>query len=208
MIVGRRMTRDPKTVAPGDTLSRAAEIMRRHRIGHLPVVEDGRLVGILSDTDIRNASLPPGHAGALPGDRAVREAMRAEVWSLAPEDSVEDALQIICRQRFGALPVLEGDRVVGIITRIDLLRAFSDVLNLGEVCVCLDVALPRTLDRFEEMVAAVRGLGVGLRSATVAPHKGSERMIARLRLDTLDARMVAEALKARGFDVRELPDAI
>lgn len=213
MIVGRRMTRDPKTVGPDDSLARAAGIMREFRIHHLPVVSDGgRLVGILSDTDVRNASLAAGEAHLAAEDflaaRRVREIMKTEVWSLTPEASVEDALQILCRSRFGALPVLSADRLVGIITRGDLLRAFADVLNLGDVCACLDVALPPDLSGFEALVAAALETGGGVRSVTIVPHKASDRMIARLRLSTLETRRVVQTLRERGYDVRELPDAI
>ena len=83
MLVGKRMTRDPKTVSPDDPLSVAAGILREHRFHHLPVVEGGRLVGILSDTDLRNASYAAtpaeGEGGGPAGDRPVREAMRTEV---------------------------------------------------------------------------------------------------------------------------------
>lgn len=198
------MTKDPKTVGPDDPLSLAADIMRERRINHLPVVEGGRLVGILSDTDLRNASLasgrPPSRGDVPPRDRLVREVMKTEVWSLTPEDSVEDALLVITRKRFGALPVLSGERLVGIITKIDLLNALADALNVDDVCVCVEVSFPRDLSRFEEMNGVFSGLGVGVRSCLVTPKAGTDRMVARLRLDTIDGRAVKDALRARGFE--------
>src|SRR4030065_366170 len=70
MLVGKRVTADPKAVGAEDLLTRAADLMRKFRINHLPVVEEGKLVGILSDTDLRNASLTSVHLsglGELPG---------------------------------------------------------------------------------------------------------------------------------------------
>jgi len=205
MLVGRRMTKDPKTVSPEDTLTRAADIMRESRINHLPVVEGGKLVGILSDTDLRNASLASGPLPAAEGskdrDRRVRDVMKTEVWSLTPEDSVEDALLIICRKKFGALPVLSGDLLVGIITKIDLLNAIIDVLNLDEVGLRIEVSLPRTLGRLEELAAALEGLSARVRSGIITPRKGTDRMIALLRLDTIDGPKVIAALRAQRFEV-------
>ncbi|HEY7586983.1 MAG TPA: CBS and ACT domain-containing protein [Candidatus Deferrimicrobiaceae bacterium] len=199
------MTKDPKTVSPDDTLSRAADMMRESRINHLPVVEGGRLVGILSDTDLRNASLASGPMSAPEGpvgrDRRVREVMKTEVWSLTPEDSVEDALLIITRKRFGALPVLSGDRLVGIITKIDLLNAVIDVLNLDEVGLRIEVSLPATLNRLEELAAILDGLSVRVRSCIVTPQGGTDRMVALLRLDTIEGTKVIAALRAQRFDV-------
>lgn len=199
MFVGRRMTRDPKTVAPDDPLTAAAEIMRASRINHLPVVEEGRLVGIVTDTDLRNASLEAGEGA--PADRRVREVMKTQVWSLTPEDSVEDALLVICRRRFGALPVLSGEKLVGIITKIDLLNAFVDVLDIDDVGVRVEVRLPRSLARFEELVAAVHGLGIDLRSCVITSEKEDRGMIALLRLDTVDGPKVRNALREAKFEV-------
>lgn len=205
MLVGRRMTKDPKTVSPEDTLTRAADIMRESRINHLPVVEGGRLVGILSDTDLRNASLASGPLPAAEeppgGGRRVREVMKTEVWSLTPEDSVEDALLIICRKKFGALPVLSGDRLVGIITKVDLLNAVIDVLNLDDVGLRIEVSLPRTLGRFEELIAALEGISARVCSCIITPRKGTDGMVALLRLDTIDGPRVLAALRALRFEV-------
>jgi len=205
MLVGRRMTKDPKTVSPDDTLSRAADIMRESRINHLPVVEGGRMVGILSDTDLRNASLAsgpmPAPEGTMDRDRRVREVMKTEVWSLTPEDSVEDALLIITRKRFGALPVLSGDRLVGIITKIDLLNAVVDVLNLDEVGLRIEVSLPAALSRLEELAAVLDGLSIRVISCMVTPQPGTDRMVALLRLDTIEGTKVIAALRAQRFEV-------
>src|SRR3970282_1853603 len=182
-----------------DPLTRAADIMRKFRINHLPVIEEEKLVGLLSDTDVRNVSLTSERI-AGPGepqvrDRHVREVMIQEVWSLTPEDSVEDALLIIQRKKFGALPVLAGDRLVGIITKIDLINAFIDVLDIDGVGLRVEVVLPRSLGRFEELLGGVRELGVELRSCLITPEtKGSDRMVVLLRLDTVNGTVVSGAL--------------
>jgi acetoin utilization protein AcuB len=208
MLVGKRMTKDPKTVGPDDFLTRAADLMQQSRINHLPVVEEGKLVGILSDTDLRNVSLtsdqPSGPGEPRARERKVREVMKTEVWSLTPEDAVEDALLIIQRKKFGALPVLDGDRLVGIITKIDMINAFIDVLDIDDVGLRVEVVLTRSLERFEELVGAVQELGVKLRSCLVTPEtKGSDRMVVLLRLDTVNGPMVRGALRAKKFEVRD-----
>jgi acetoin utilization protein AcuB len=127
--------------------------------------------------------------------------MKTEVWSLTPEDSVEDALLVITRKRFGALPVLSGDRLVGIITKIDLLNAVTDVLNLDEVGLRIEVSLPAALNRLEELAAILDGLSVRVRSCIVTPQGGTDRMVALLRLDTIEGTKVIAALRAQRFDV-------
>ncbi|MBP2685094.1 MAG: acetoin utilization protein AcuB [Deltaproteobacteria bacterium] len=217
MFVGKRMTPNPKTVSPDAPLSAAARILREHRFHHLPVVEGETLVGILSDTDLRNASLAaspveggggsPGDrpgGGGSPGDRPVREAMRTEVWSVTPEDSVEDALLILTREKFGALPVLSGDRLVGIITRADLLNAFVDLLDVNEVCFCVDVTFPRNMARFEELIDTFAQIGVEVRSVLIAPQGEIGALNAHLRVATIDGPAVKRALREKGFMIAEL----
>jgi acetoin utilization protein AcuB len=204
MLVGKRMTRNPKTVSPDDPLSLAAGILREFRFHHLPVVEGGKLVGILSDTDLRNASFAgiPGEGGPA-GDRPVRDAMRTEVWSVTPDDSVEDALLILTREKFGALPVLSGDRLVGIITRADLLNAFVDLLDVNGVCFCVDVTFPRNMARFEELIDTFAGMGVEVRSVLIAPQGEIGALNAHLRVATIDGPAVRRALRSRGFTTSE-----
>jgi acetoin utilization protein AcuB len=127
--------------------------------------------------------------------------MKTEVWSLTPEDSVEDALLIICRKKFGALPVLSGDRLVGIITKVDLLNAVIDVLNLDDVGLRIEVSLPRTLGRFEELIAALEGLSARVCSCIITPRKEGDGMVVLLRLDTIDGPRVLAALHALRFEV-------
>jgi len=204
MLVGKRMTRNPKTVSPDDPLSFAARVLREGRFHHLPVVEGGRLVGILSDADLRNASYGTMPVeGGTAEDRPVREAMRAEVWSVTPDDSVEDALLILTREKFGALPVLSGDRLVGIITRADLLNAFVDLLDVNEVCFCVDVTFPRNMARFEELIATFAAIGVEVRSVLIAPQGEMGALNAHLRVATIDGPMVRRALRERGFLIEE-----
>ncbi len=203
MLVGRRMTKDPKTVSPEDTLTKAADIMRESGFNHLPVVEGGKLAGILSDTDLRNASLPSGKEGPAPRNQPqkVREVMKTDVWSLTPEDSLEDAFLIIRRRKFGSLPVLSGDRLVGIITKIDLLNAVIDVLNLEEVGLRIEVPLPRDLKRFEELISILEKLKATVSSCIITPEKEKGGMKALLRLDTIEGPKVLSALRAKRFEV-------
>lgn len=204
MLVGKRMTRNPRTVSPDDPLSVAAGILRQHRFHHLPVVEGGKLVGVLSDTDLRNASFgAPPEEGVAAGDRKVRDAMRTEVWSVTPDDSVEDALLILTREKFGALPVLSGDDLVGIITRADLLNAFVDLLDVNEVCFCVDVTFPRNMARFEELIGVFAGMGVEVRSVLIAPQGEVGALNAHLRVATIDGPAVRRALRSRGFTLAE-----
>ncbi|HEX7524379.1 MAG TPA: CBS domain-containing protein, partial [Candidatus Deferrimicrobium sp.] len=133
----------------------------------------------------------------------VREAMRTEVWSVIPDDSVEDALLILTREKFGALPVLSGDRLVGIITKADLLNAFVELLDVNGVCFCVDVTFPRNMVRFEELIDTFAGMGVEVRSVLIAPQGEYGALNAHLRIATIDGPAVRRVLSEKGFMIAE-----
>jgi len=124
-----------QTVKPRDTVAHARELLERHRINQLPVVRDGALVGLVTDRDLRNASPSAAEQAAVdlgrmpapiidPSKIAVETVMTEKVFYLGPEDSLEDAVRVMRRERFGAIPVVDRNRVVGILTRSDVLDAF------------------------------------------------------------------------------------
>lgn len=129
MNVSQWMTKSVLTVKPHDTLRHARELMAKHRVNQLPVVVNEKLVGIVSDRDIRDAY--PSSLKLVRGKDiddfaeayTVEEAMTYNVISVTPDTSIREAAQRLRRQRFGALPVVEKGKLVGIITRSDLLDA-------------------------------------------------------------------------------------
>lgn len=103
------------TVDRGETTRTARARMKRRRIRHLVVTENGSVVGILSERDLRGAG------SALPG-RKVRDVMTSDVVSAGPRTTLADAVDLMLRNLIGSLPVLEGDRLVGIVTATDVLN--------------------------------------------------------------------------------------
>lgn len=134
MIVERWMKRQVLTVKPRDSVRHARELMEKHRVNQIPVVVDGRLAGIVTDRDLRDA-FPSVFAslGAVPRGRksgepdpdvvTVEDVMSANVLTVGPRAPIAEAARLMRHERIGALPVVDGDRLVGIVTRSDLLEA-------------------------------------------------------------------------------------
>jgi acetoin utilization protein AcuB len=119
------MTRHPETIHPDDTLAKAKEMMDAGEFRRLPVVKDGEVVGMLTERNLRE------HAGYL-GSTKVNVAMSAPVVSVGPNTTVQDATRLMLRHKIGGLPVVEGGRLVGIVTSVDMLRAFLEVVETFE----------------------------------------------------------------------------
>jgi acetoin utilization protein AcuB len=138
MLVRDRMTSVLFTARPETSVADVEHVMRHRRIRHVPVVsDDGRLVGIVTDRDVRTAmpspatSLAAGEIYYLVNRLRVERIMTHAVIAIGPDAPISDAVGRMLARRIGALPVLEGGRLVGIITETDLLRAFAEMCASG-----------------------------------------------------------------------------
>ena len=205
MLVKNRMNADPVSVSPDDTLAQAHRLTREHRIRHLPVVQDGVLVGILSDRDVRSAMPSPLERGdeaaaAAVAETPVSQVMTREVITTGPFDTVEDAAKLLCRHRIGALPVVDAHgRLVGMISETDVLTAFAEVLSAGGPSSRLEVSLA---DRPGELARVLRILGddmrLNLTSLMVLPGGSGGRKTVIVHVATIDPREAIAALEQAG----------
>jgi len=119
------MTRHPDTVHPDDMLAKAKEMMEVAGFRRLPVVKDGAVVGMLTERDLR------AHGGYLETTK-VNAAMSSPVISVDPHTTVQDAARLMLRHKVGGLPVVENGKLVGVVTTIDMIAAFLQVVETFE----------------------------------------------------------------------------
>ncbi|MFB3144270.1 MAG: CBS domain-containing protein [Candidatus Methylomirabilales bacterium] len=132
MTVERYMTPNPISVRPDTSLRKAQDLLHAHQIRHLPVVQRRRLVGIITDRDLRQL-LPsplatPEELERFGSDGArvkVRDVMNRRILSVTPDTRTHRAARLMVEHRIGCLPVLRGSTLVGIITTIDLLQTMA-----------------------------------------------------------------------------------
>ena len=119
------MSREVVTIAPEAPLREAWRLFQQHRFRHIPVVSEGRIVGMLSDRDLYRALAPPELASTWADEqRSVDDVMSTGVISAHPDTSIRLVAEIMFTGRFGAMPIVDPqDRMVGIVTRSDVLRA-------------------------------------------------------------------------------------
>jgi acetoin utilization protein AcuB len=119
MIVRKFMTSDPLTISPDENVNDAFHLLLEHRVRQAPVIEDGKLIGIVTDRDLRTALFQT----YVESDLTVGDVMRAGPVTISEDADIKEAARIICEHKFNALPVVSttGD-LVGIITTTDILR--------------------------------------------------------------------------------------
>jgi len=126
------------TLQADEPLIDAFEATASERIRHMPVLDGDRLVGILSLTDIKHATPSPLLDGnkeqydKLLNETPVRRIMRKAPITCAPDASLADVVRLMVEHKIGAVPVVEGGKLVGIVSEIDVLRTYLQVLEVFE----------------------------------------------------------------------------
>jgi len=122
------MAQNPATLDRNETLDLAESIMNLGRIRHMPVVDDGKIVGILSQRDLFRSALittlgfSRKVTGTLIKTIKIKEVMTEKVITISPDANIKDAARQMMDKKIGCLPVVEGDRLIGLVTETDMLR--------------------------------------------------------------------------------------
>lgn len=199
MLVQDVMHAPVETAASGDRLADTYAVMQDRDIRHLPVVDDGRLVGVVTDRDLRLATSRLHPHPFDPADR-LEAVMTSEVLTAAPRDPVEEAARVMRAHKIGCLPVVEGETVVGIVTGTDLLDALLRLTGTSGPSGRLVVEVEDEEGQLARATAAIAAQGVEVRSVLSYPAEpGATRVI--FRIETLNTPAVADALRGQHFEV-------
>ncbi len=211
MRVGRRMKRDVVTVRPTDSLLHALDLIRGRGIRHLPVLEGRRVVGIVTDRDLRQASASPAtllsvhELHYLLHKLPVAEVMTKPVITIGPDDTVEEAARLLLTHRIGGLPVVREGELVGIITETDILEAFLAVMGITETSGRLELVIEDRPgpEAFRDVCRAIADQGGDIASvvAARAEQGGEERKVLIFRVEAPDFDGLIGHLRAAGYPV-------
>lgn len=199
MFVEEIMHRDVMTVSPDVTLAEAYQTLRRGRFRHLPVIEEGRLIGVVTDRDLRLATSRLADHPFAPEAR-VGDVMSSPVSTAHSRDPVEQAARVMRDARIGCLPVEEDGELVGILTVTDLIDAFLAVTGARRPSGRLELRLEGRPQEFAALTKVFADLDVSIASIlTTQESDGGTRVI--VRPETIDLRQVASRLCAEGFEI-------
>ena len=197
------MTREVLTVGPETGVGEAWGLCREHGIRHLPVVEGGKVVGIVSDRDLRDISPPrdtPDQENAL-GYARVREIMTTDVVPAHPLDTIEHAARVIHERGFNCLPVVADGELAGIITSSDLVRTLVDLIGASSEGSWIEVEVPNEPGTLAGITDELRNRHVNIAGIFLAPAGREAFRTIVLRLETMDPSSIARTLEGAGYTV-------
>ena len=211
MLVKDWMTKDPVTITDETSMMKAIHMMKERRFRRLPVLHEGKLVGLVTDRDLKEAS--PSKATTLDvhelyyllAELQIKEIMSRNPVTVSPEDTVERAAQVMLEKTISGLPVVDDrGHLVGIITQSDVFKAFIDITGVNQGGVQVALRLEDRPGLIKEVVDLLRAKGarfVSLLSHYAAAREGYRDVYLRVKNLSPEALQAAKEELARHFEV-------
>lgn len=207
MFVAKRMTPNPVTVPPTMTVSEATNLMKNSKFRRLPVVENGKLVGIVTDRDLRAVAPSPATSlsvfeiNHLLAKMLIREIMKTSVITIGVGATIEEAALLMYTNKIGGLVVVDANgAVAGIITETDIFKCFVDVMGLPEGRTRLTLEFTDRIGVLADIAAVFKDMGINILStATYNTEDGRAEMV--IRADVKDVKALGDRLAAISFPV-------
>ena len=208
MLVRDIMQTHPVSATLETRLPHLLRLLQRRGFRHVPILDAGKLVGIVSDRDIKQsmasaASMTEGRERErLLDELTAGQIMARAVVTIGPMFAVEEAARLMATRKISALPVTEEDRLVGIVTETDVLQLFVRAMGVLEPSSRLDVIVGDRAAGLGEIARIVEETGGRISSVMTLETPTGEREVV-LRLATINPGPAVKALEAKGYVVRD-----
>jgi acetoin utilization protein AcuB len=208
MRVKEMMTKNPITVQPDTLVLDAQTIMKKNNIRRLPVVEKGKLVGIVTKHDLLEATPSPATPMSLHdlnyllSKMKVKEMMRKNPVTVTPNTPFEDALRIGQEKKISSFPVVDKGKLVGITTESDIVRFLIHALGIHEEGSRITIVdLGKKVGALEKIISITDQHKLLILSMIVLPRRQKGEWMIELRLNTKNPKRIIENFKKEGFNV-------
>ncbi len=199
MLVQDAMQTPVYTALVDQSLEATYRFMQTEKVRHLPVLQDGQLVGVITDRDLRYATSRLHERPFEPGDR-VGNVMSTPPITIGPLEPVEEAARLMRQHAIGCLPVLDAGNLAGIVTGTDLLDALMRMTGITKPGGRLAVRLPDTPGRLAALTGRVAQEEINIRSV-LSYNEDDDHLYVLLHIDTINTHELADALRTESFDV-------
>ncbi|MBP2634778.1 MAG: guaB 2 [Firmicutes bacterium] len=207
MIVSKRMTANPTTVTSTTTVVDALQLMRDNKFRRLPVVDSGKLVGIVTDRDLREVSASPAttlsvfELNYLLAKMQIKDIMTKKVLTISADATVEEAALVMYNNKIGGLVVVDDNlQVIGILTETDIFKAFVDAMGLPQGKTRLSIFVPDKVGVVHDISGVFKEQGISMGSFVCYPTDDGQYEVI-IRADIKDVKLMTDKLAALGYPV-------
>jgi acetoin utilization protein AcuB len=207
MFVINRMTKNPMTVTADTKVDEVAHLMKKHNFRRLPVVDDGKLVGFLSDSDLMRVAPSPAttlsryEINSLLAKICVRDIMKKDVISVNVDATIEEAALIMYKNKIGGMPVVSNmGAVVGVITETDIFKTFVDVMGLADGKTRITLEVTDKIGVVKDIAEIFGQAGVSIDSLITCKKEDNKYEIV-IRGDITNIDDIKAKLEAKGYKV-------
>lgn len=205
MLVEEIMKTDMIKIKEDTTIQEAMDLLQKHRIRHIPVVdEDMLIVGIVSDRDIRDASPSVFQLNALKEElnRPVSDIMKYPVITAHPLDFVEEAAVVLFENDISALPVAVDDKLVGMLTETNVLHTIVKLTGAHQPSSQIEVVVPNIYGHLADLSALFKQHKINITSVLVYPSEDLKHKVLTFRVQTMDPRPIMNMIEEAGYHVK------
>ena len=213
MLVGDIISDNVITLTAKDDVKKAFEVMKTNNIRHIPVLEGNELIGIVTNTDLRQVLIPSKTEGSenvyyfTSKFSTVEEIMTKNPVIVSPQADVEEAAALLQHYKIGGLPVVDGKDLVGMITETDILCVFVEIMGVIKYSSRVDVALGEEAGAFQNVSQIIRENGAEIISVGMSHLEDEKKRVYYFRLDTDNVALIAESLQDKGYNVVSVANA-
>lgn len=207
MFVINRMTKNPMTVTSDTKVDEVAHLMKKHNFRRLPVVDDGKLVGFLSDSDLMRVApssattLSRYEINSLLAKICVRDIMKKDVVSVNVGATIEEAALIMYKNKIGGMPVVSNmGAVVGVITETDIFKTFVDVMGLADGKTRITLEVTDKIGVVKDIAEIFGQAGVSIDSLITCKKEDNKYEIV-IRGDITNIDDIKAKLEAKGYKI-------
>lgn len=207
MLVKHRMNPNTITVTPNTTVPDAYRVISENKIHHLPVVDQkGKLVGVVARADLIHAEPSPAttlsvfEANYLLAHMLVKDVMSQPI--TVPDDTpLEEAARLMVEKGIGCLPIMHGDKLLGVITETDIFKAFVEILGSGKADLRVTLRAPDAPGELARLTGVIARLGGNMHSVASFKSEDPEHVYFTFRLEGVKKDALLKALGELGEEV-------
>lgn len=208
MYVKSRMTKEPYTITANASITDAVALMREKNLKRIPVVDGDKITGILTQSDIQKVS--PTKATSLSifeinyllSKLTVKDAMTKKIITIDANSLLEEAAVIMRQNRIGTLPVVENNKLVGIITESDIFDAFIDLLGFKDIGSRITVEAKDVPGAMAEIAEIYKSFDVNITHIAVYRGEGTSDVV--IRSTAVDTADIEKKLIETGYKIKHV----